>query len=206
LDAGIVRSVGKPADRFREDPLRLLRAARFAAQLGFVVDPETEACAERKARDILLVSRERWVQELDKLLLADKPSIGLDFLARTRLLVYMIPELAIQVGYDQDSPYHELTLWEHTLSTVDLAPKDLNLRWAALFHDIGKPAVRTRNKRGYCNYLSHELVGAEIADRLCHYLKLSNERRSAVVELVRTHLKNASPIRAADNASKTRLP
>lgn len=201
-----IKAVGKPQDRFKEDPLRMLRAARFTAQLGFTVDQLTESTVKKWAYKILFVSRERWVQELDKLLATEQPSVGLDFLARTRLLNYMIPELAIQIGYDQDSPYHELTLWEHTLSTVDKAPLDVDLRWAALLHDVGKPYVRTQNNKGYSNYIHHDLVGAELATAIGRRLKWSNDRLGRVSETVRYHLQDASPIRAADNASKVRLP
>ncbi len=206
LFARTIKAVGRPQDRFSEDPLRMLRAARFASQLDFSVDQLTESTAKRYAHRILIVSKERWVAELDKLLISDKPSIGLNFLARTRLLNYMLPELAIQVGYDQDSPYHELTLWEHTTSTVDLAPRNINMRWAALLHDVGKPAARELNKKGYCNYLKHDMIGAEIALKVGHYLKWSNERTAVVTETIRYHLQDESPIRAADNASKSRLP
>ena len=141
------------------------------------MEQNTESTVSKYNHRILMVSRERWVQELDKILTADHPSIGLDFLARTRLLNFMLPELAAQVGYDQDSPYHELTLWEHTLSTVDQAPNDMTLRWAALLHDIGKPAARTANKNGYSNYIKHDMIGAELAAGIAQRLKFSNERR-----------------------------
>jgi tRNA nucleotidyltransferase/poly(A) polymerase len=202
----IIKCVGRPKDRFSEDPLRMLRAARFTAQLGFKVDQLTESTAKKLAYKILHVSKERWVQEMDKLLMTEKPSIGLDFLARTRLLNYMIPELAIQVGYDQDSPYHELTLWEHTLSTVDLTEPNLEWRWAALLHDVGKPYVTTLNNRGYHNYIHHDLVGSELADKIGGYLRWSNARRELVSRMIFEHLTDASPIRKADNASKVRIP
>ncbi len=202
----IIRCVGRPKDRFSEDPLRMLRAARFAAQLGFEVEQLTEATTKKLAYKILHVSKERWVMEMDKLLMTERPSVGLDFLARTRLLNYMIPELATQVGYDQDSPYHELTLWEHTLSTVDLTEPNLEWRWAALLHDVGKPYVATLNNKGYHNYIHHDLVGAEIANKIGSYLKWSNDRRETVSKMIFEHLQDSSPIRKADNGSKTRLP
>lgn len=206
LIEGLIKCVGVPKDRFSEDPLRMLRAARFAAQLKFDVDQLTESTAKKISYKILHVSRERWVQEMDKLLMTEKPSVGLDFLARTRLLNYMIPELAIQVGYDQDSPYHELTLWEHTLSTVDLTDPVLEWRWAAFLHDVGKPFVAILNKKGYHNYIHHDLVGAELADKIGGYLKWSNSRREVVSKMIFEHLQDSSPIRKADNASKSRLP
>lgn len=197
----LIRTVNKPYERYNEDPLRMLRAARFAAQLNFDVEQQTEHQALKKAHKILEVSKERWVQELDKLLLSPYPERGLDFLARTHLITFMIPELAIQVGYDQDSPYHQLNLWDHTLKTVSLTPKDLTLRWAALFHDIGKPYVRTKNRHGYSNYVYHELVGAELVRKIGQYLKWPTQRTMTVSQLVKDHLEPGSPLHDADTAA-----
>jgi len=194
-----IKCVGLPKDRYREDPLRMLRAARFASQLGFEIDQLAESTAGKCANKILEVSRERWVAEMDKLLVTNKPSIGLDFLARTRLLNFMIPQLAVQVGYDQNSHWHDLTLWEHTLATVDAAPNDVDLRWAALLHDVGKPAMRTENKAGHSNYIMHDLLGAEIAKSVGLYLKWSNARIEKVSSTIFNHLRDDSPLRAADN-------
>lgn len=108
-----IKVADSPKQRFKEDPLRMLRAARFSAQLDFSVESNTEGWAAKNAHKILEVSRERWVIEMDKLLMTPQPSVGLDVLARTRLLNFMFPELSLQVGYDQNSPYHDLTLWEH---------------------------------------------------------------------------------------------
>lgn len=201
LARGVIRTVGKPEERFHEDPLRMLRAARFAAQFGFRIDAITELRADHHAHQILLVSRERWTQELDRLLVSPHPEIGLQFLARTRLLNYLLPELALQVGWDQDSPYHELSLWEHSVKATGLVPADSILRWAALLHDVGKPFTRTHNKRGYSNYVHHELVGAELADQIGLRLRWSNDRRRQVSQLVRHHLEPGSPLMAADGAA-----
>lgn len=201
LEDGLIRTVGKPQFRFQEDPLRMLRAARFASQLNFRIDDETKLRAHKRARHILEVSQERWVQELDKLLVSEHPERGLHFLADTRLLNYLLPELAIQVGWDQDSPYHELSLWDHTVKTVCLAPNDVEIRWAALLHDIGKPYVRTKNRRGYSNYVDHELVGAELVEKIGRYLRWSNHRTQTVHDLVRYHLQPDSPLLAADGAA-----
>lgn len=197
-----LRAVGNPKDRFREDPLRMLRAARFVSRHNLQIAEETLQAIQGDAHKILDVSRERWCNELDAILLSDKPSLGLRILAKTRLLHYMLPELAIQVDFDQESPYHTRTLWEHTLGVVDAAPATIPLRWAALLHDIGKPAMKTRNNRGYCNYILHDRVGAEIADSLAHRLHFSKDRRGHIVELVREHMRDDSPLRSADNSAK----
>lgn len=203
LRDGIIRTVNKPYDRYNEDPLRMLRAARLASQLNFSVDTESEKQAARKAFQILEVSKERWTQELDKLLVTDHPNIGLEFLAITRLLHFILPEIAVQIGYDQNSPYHQLDLWQHTLKTVQLSPKDLYVRWAALLHDVGKPYVQIVNHHGYSNYAHHDIVGAEMVDKIAHYLHWSKERTAAISNLVRDHLHdNNSPIGPADASAR----
>jgi putative nucleotidyltransferase with HDIG domain len=198
----IIRTVNKPYDRYNEDPLRMLRAARLASQLDFSVDTDSEKQAAKKAYQILEVSKERWTLELDKLLMTDHPTSGLEFLAMTRLLHFTLPELAVQIGYDQRSPYHQLDLWRHTLRTVELSPQDLHVRWAALLHDIGKPYVQVTNSRGYSNYTHHDVVGAEIVGKIASYLKWSNERTAAIQSLVRDHLHDDSPIGKADAAAR----
>lgn len=202
----VIRSVGNPSERFNEDPLRMLRCARFAAQLDFSVEDSTFKSVKKNAHKILNVSKERWVQELDKLLLSDNPSKGLVLLMESDLIKLILPELRVQGGYDQNSDYHELTLWEHTLSTVEKVPKDINLRWAALLHDVGKPFVRTDNKRGSSNYVFHDVVGAELIYGIGKRLKWSNERIETITEMVKNHLSDDSPLRKADNSSKSKLP
>lgn len=202
LQQRLIRTVGRPYDRFKEDPLRMLRAARLASQLNFDIDPETEEQAGKKAAMILEVSKERWSQELDRTLVSAQPSIGLEFLARTRLLHYMIPELAVQVAMDQDSPYHELDLWHHSLKTVNLAPRHIAVRWAALLHDVGKPYAKVPNQRGYSNYTYHELIGAELAGKIGRYLKWPNDRIERVTEMVRDHLQPGSPLEEADGEAR----
>jgi tRNA nucleotidyltransferase (CCA-adding enzyme) len=201
LDRKLLRTVNKPFERYNEDPLRMLRAARFVAQLGFTAESQTERQAAKKAEKILEVSKERWVQELDKLLLSAHPELGLHFLARTGLINFIIPEIGIQIGYNQDSPYHQLELWDHTVKTVSLTPNDIILRWAALLHDIGKPYVRTKNQRGYSNYVAHELVGSELVEKIGWYLKWPRARTQAVSQLVKNRLEPDSPLREADAAA-----
>ena len=197
-----IRTVNKPYDRYNEDPLRMLRAARLASQLNFSVDTDSEKQAAKKAHQILEVSKERWTLEIDKLLVTDHPTSGLEFLAITRLLHFILPELAVQIGYDQRSPYHQLDLWQHTLRTVELSPKDLFIRWAALLHDVGKPYVQVANRHGYSNYAYHDVIGAEIVGKIAGYLKWSNERTITIQSLVRDHLRDDSPIGKADATAR----
>ena len=205
LAAGVIRAVGNAPERFAEDPLRMLRAARFSAQLTFGVEPTTVAAMERLAPRILSVARERWVAELDKLLVGPGATDALRLLAETGLLRYLLPELQLQVGYDQNTRHHDRTLFEHTLGVLEATPPDLTLRWAALLHDIGKPYVRAE-KPGHSTYVGHELLGAELVDRIALYLKWGNKRRGDVAQLVRDHMRADSPLRAADDAAKPRQP
>jgi len=204
LHKHIIRCVGKPKDRFKEDPLRLLRMCRFSAQFGrqFSIEADTFDRATDLSNAILDVSRERWMIEMDKILTGDKPSIPFYHMSQTRLLNYMIPELALQVGYDQNSPHHSKPLWDHTLSVVDNLPQDICLRWAGLLHDIGKPFVRTEHKKGHSNYLYHEQVGAELVRKVAYYLRWPNDRLDVVTRLVLHHTDDDSPIKSADMAAK----
>lgn len=203
LDTEIIRAVNNPHERFREDPLRMLRAGRLAGQLGFSIHENTLHAAKSHANEILRISKERWMRELDMILIQPSPRQALQYLAETRLLHYMIPELAIQIDYDQNSPYHELDLWDHSIKTTELAPSDIESRWGALLHDVGKPYVRTINKHGYSNYIDHAPVGAEMVWKIGKYLRWGNKRLDRVSLLVRDHLRDDnSPIADADSASR----
>jgi putative nucleotidyltransferase with HDIG domain len=199
----LIKCVGSPTTRFREDPLRMLRAARFASQFNFDIDLHLKDRATSVAHKILIVSKERWGVELDKLLMSDGPSLGLEFLMQTRLINYMIPELAIQYKYNQNNPHHQYDLWDHTLGVVEYSPKDIETRWAALLHDIGKPFIRvekTNPDRG--TYAKHDLLGAEMVDKIGRYLKWSNDRREKIVDLVLNHQTAGNPLRWADHKAK----
>jgi tRNA nucleotidyltransferase/poly(A) polymerase len=202
LENKILRAVGNPGERYYEDPLRMLRAGRFAAQLGFVIEEHTFKSADHHADRILGVSKERWVQELDKILVAKHADHGLRYLSKTNLLNYMLPEIALQVGYDQDSPYHELDLFEHSIKTVMLSEQNVITRWVALLHDVGKPFMRLHNRRGYSNYPDHAVVGSEMVLKIGYYLKWSGERTKEISKQVLEHLEEGSPIEDADSAAR----
>ncbi len=195
----VIRAVGQPKERFTDDPLRILRAGRFASQLGFTIDSYTQKKSKECSFMLLKVSKERWMLELNKLLLSNNPRVGLEFLMRVRAFNWMIPELALQYNYNQNSKYHDFDLWEHTLRVVENTPKDLILRWSSLFHDSGKPFVATINpKSGVTNYIFHEKVSAEIVLKYAQYLKWPNELRDNVYSIVKYHLKEDSILRPYD--------
>lgn len=202
IKARLIRAVGNPSERFNEDPLRMLRAVRFVAQLGFTIDEPTFKSIKKNAHKVMLVSKERWTQELDKIVVGVYADIAIDYLIETDLMKFILPELRLQYGYDQNSDYHEMTLLEHSKATMLGVESNVTLRWAALLHDIGKPFVRTDNKRGSSNYVFHDVVGSEMILGIGKRLKWSNERLNEVQELVKHHLEDESPLRKADNASK----
>jgi tRNA nucleotidyltransferase (CCA-adding enzyme) len=208
IQSKLIRCVGKPVHRFKEDPLRMLRACRFASQLGFEIHDTTFKAMKQNSYKILSVSKERWVMELDKLLTSSHPFIGLKYLMESRLMNFILPELALQFNYNQNSQYHNLTLFEHTVNVVDDVEPDISLRWAALLHDVAKPFVRTdRYIDGVLiksNYISHDLLGKEFVCKIGRYLKWSNERIETVSNLVLNHLQDDSPLREADNAHKVK--
>lgn len=181
--ARVLRAVGDPATRFEEDALRMIRAVRLATTLEFDVGPETLAGIRTRAELVAHLSGERIAAELDKLLAAPVPSIGLRLLSETGLLVPISPELAAQRGIAQNKVPGE-DLWDHTLRSVDAAPATRPaVRLAALLHDIGKPATFADG-----HFLGHDAVGAELAGGFLDRLHAPRSVRSRVVELVRLHM------------------
>jgi len=201
MKAKIIRATGNPTERFKEDPLRMLRACRFAGQLGFDIEEQTFKKMKEHSQLIIGVSQERWAQELDKLLMGDFVEKGLRYLFDSELIKYIIPELGLQYNYDQNSVYHKLMLHEHTIQTVGGTIKDINHRWAAFLHDVGKNFTQTERKLGGYGYHKHELVGAIIVEHIGLYLHFSFERMRVVSELVKKHMEDDSPLKKADSAA-----
>jgi putative nucleotidyltransferase with HDIG domain len=202
IKSKMIRCVGNATSRFKEDPLRMLRAARFAAQLGFFIDDATFKSITKLSHRILEVSKERWVGELDSLLVSPFVDRGLGCLMDSGLLKFIIPELSLQKDYDQRSRHHSYNLWEHTLRvTSQVSRDDIELRWSALLHDIAKPFVRV-DKGDRNVYAKHDMLGYEMVMRLGKYLRWSNKRLEAVSVMVRDHLDEDSPLRVADNIAK----
>ena len=178
-----LRAVGEPAARFREDALRMVRAVRLAAVLEFDIDPPTFAAMRANAALAAHVSGERIAAELQKLLLADRPSIGLRLMAASGLLEVVLPELAAQRGIAQNKVEGE-DLFDHTMRTLDAAPPNRPVvRLAALLHDVGKPATLDEGP-----FRGHEVVGADIAQRLLDRLRFPKAATERVVHLVRNHM------------------
>jgi putative nucleotidyltransferase with HDIG domain len=181
--AQVLRAVGEPGERFEEDALRMIRAVRLAATLDFGIEDATLAGIRDHAGLVGHLSGERIAAELDKLLAAPVPSVGLRLLSETGLLAEVSPELAAQRGIAQNKVAGE-DLWDHTVRSVDAAAADRPVvRLAALLHDIGKPATFADG-----HFLGHDSVGAELAGAFLDRLHEPRAVRDRVVELVRQHM------------------
>lgn len=203
LDAGLLRAPGEPADRFAEDPLRVLRVARLVAQLGFTVEPRTAEAMASTASRLAEVAPERVRCELTKLLVAPGATDGLLVAQSSGALATVLPEVAALHGITQPS-FHDLDALAHTLQAVGLTPPTPVLRWAALLHDVGKAACRSVDPDGRIRFLGHAKEGARIAQMVCERLRFSNAEKSAIVHLVAEHMRlgevNADNPRSVDRA------
>ncbi len=192
LARGCLRTVGDPLDRFREDALRPVRAARLAAALGLELAPATRAALGGVADRARLVAVERVREELVKLMQAPRPSVGLELLREAGLMELWMPELARCRGVPQNR-WHAYDVYDHSLATCDHAPAGKPaVRWAALLHDLGKPDTRVE-RRGEGTFYGHQSVGADLADRLLERLRFPNDLRAEIVHLVREHMFDYRP-------------
>jgi poly(A) polymerase len=186
--ARVIRAVGNPADRFGEDPLRLLRAVRFAARLGFTIEVGTWEAMQAGSGSLASISRERIRDEYSRILTASVPSLGLALLRDSGLLAASVPQLLELTRMADHGPRHPLSLWEHTMRALDAVPAELIVRWAALLHDIAKPETRTHEPDGRPRFFHHEEAGARIAREILRGLRYPNEIVDHVVLLVATHM------------------
>jgi putative nucleotidyltransferase with HDIG domain len=199
----LIRAIGRPARRFREDRLRLLRAVRFATTLQFDVEPATWEALRQQAAEITVVSAERIRDELNKIFRDPNRVTGLDRLESSGLLQVILPEVQAMRGCEQPAEFHpEGDVYVHTRLMLSLLPPDASLAliWAVLLHDIGKPVTQTFNpEEGRIRFNGHDRVGAEMAERIMMRLRFSNEETDAVVEAVRNHMvfKDAPQMRPA---------
>ncbi len=194
LKAGLLRAIGNPKERFREDALRLLRAVRFATSLRFEIDPATTEAIKSRAHLITKVSGERLRDELTLMWTGPHPSGALRKLSELSLLQHVFPELEAMKGVEQSPIYHpEGDVWKHTLKLMESlaiqnpAPRSPELAWGALLHDVGKP-VAHRKSEGK-NFNNHDKDGAELARKICERLKMSNSETDTIVYLVENHMK-----------------
>lgn len=192
LSGGVLRAVGEPVKRFQEDALRILRGVRFAAKYGLAIHPDTFDAMLSQAHLMDKLARERVYSELCKLLLA---ATAEDLTRFAPLLTRVIPELAPAVGFDQHSPYHAYDLYTHIAHVTGNVPPQLELRWAALLHDVGKIATFTRDSEGRGHFYGHARESAVLADGILRRLKAPTALREQVVTLVELHMTRLEPDR-----------
>jgi poly(A) polymerase len=194
----VLRTPGRPEDSFGDDPLRMMRAARFAAQLGFTVAPEVREAMTQMAERITIVSAERVRDELVKLVCAPLPRAGLALLVETGLASYVLPELPA-LALERDEHHRHKDVYEHTLTvleqTIDLEDRlphggpDFTARFAALMHDVGKPRTRRFQPDGTVTFHHHDVVGAKLTRKRMQALRFSGDETAAVTTLVELHLR-----------------
>ena len=190
---GIVRTPMDPDQTFKDDPLRMLRAIRFAVKYNWKMPLSLVKALKKNASMLQNISHERIQDELNKILMTDNPDKGLRVLSATGLNKYVIPELDVCRGVTQNQ-YHKDDVFDHILEVVKKTPKDLTARLAALFHDIGKPQTRT-DTNGKVQFLGHEDEGAKIAQEVMQRLRYSSDITNSVASIVSAHmrLKSAGP-------------
>lgn len=181
----VIRCVGEAGSRFKEDSLRILRALRFASTLGFEIEGKTQKAAFENKTELRSVSAERVREEICKLIFGT--NVRRVLIENIEILGEVIPELLPMKGFEQRNPHHIYDVLEHTAAAVSAAPKDLTVRLAALFHDIGKPACFSVDENGTGHFYGHAEISAAMTDNIMRRLRFGNEIRSNVVMLVRFH-------------------
>jgi poly(A) polymerase len=213
LRAGIIRAIGEPDRRFREDKLRLLRAVRFAARFGFSIEPATLEAIQRHAHEITQVSAERVRDELTKLLTEGAARRGFELLEQTGLLEVVLPEVAALKGVEQPPQFHpEGDVWIHTRLMIEQLPAGASptLAWGVLLHDVGKPATfKSAEETGdRIRFDGHVDVGVRLTQDITRRLRFSNDDAEQIVALVAKHMrfKDVEQMRASTLKRFVRLP
>src|SRR5713101_2989091 len=197
LKAKVIRAIGEPDRRFKEDKLRMMRAVRFAARFGFEIEAETFRAIRRHVAEIHQVSPERLREELTKMLTEGAARQAFELLDETWLLQQVLPEIGAMKGVEQPPQYHpEGDVWIHTRMMLEGLPKDTSptLAWGALLHDVGKPptfqsAAETGDRIRFNNHVG---VGVRMAESICKRLRFSNEDTEQILALVDNHMKFAA--------------
>ncbi len=186
LNNKVVRAVGNPKDRFTEDALRMLRALRFAAQLGFIIEPDTRAAISQLAPTIKKVSAERIQVEIVKLIISDNPGMIRD-VYETGLTSIFLPEFDDMMKTNQNCIHHMYTVGEHTIEALKNIPGDRILRLTMLLHDVAKPVCKVTDDKGVDHFHGHPVKGQEMAKEILRRLKFDNDTIDKVSRLVRYH-------------------
>lgn len=194
IEKKIIRTINDPDSRFNEDFLRMLRAIRFAANLGFVIETQTLKAIKRNAAKINRISAERVREELSKILIHGGARTGFELMIQTGILKEVLPEIDRLKGVEQPPQFHpEGDVWQHTLKMLELLPEDggtdknVCLGWGTLLHDVGKAVTRSEDEKGV-HFYGHVKKGEEIADDIMQRLKFSRAQRETVLNLIRQHM------------------
>jgi poly(A) polymerase len=206
LEKKVLKTPLEPVQTFSDDPLRMMRAIRFAAELGFSIEEETLRGIKQSAFRIRIVSKERITDELNRMLLTDKPSVGLQLLEETGLMTIIFPEFQELKGVHEENGQRHKDNFVHTIQVVDnvaAVSDDLWLRWAAILHDIAKPVTKKYDHESGWTFHGHDFIGSKMIPRIFRTLKLPlNEKMKYVQKLVLLHLRPIalSPEAVSDSA------
>lgn len=188
----VIKAIGDPETRFCEDALRILRAVRFSAQLGFSIEEKTKEAIKRCAHLVKNLSAERISSEIDKIIISDSPE-HLKMLYDLGVLEHIMPEMCDCFRREQNTRWHIYDVGTHTVNVIKNCPKKLYLRYSALMHDWGKPACHFINDLGEDSFKNHAKVSVELADNYCKKYKFSNEMRDKILRLVKHHDREILP-------------
>ena len=200
----VIRCVGEAEKRFGEDALRMLRAVRLSAELGFAIDPDTAAAISQHSKLLEKISRERIRDEFSRIIMSEQPMIGLGLAERLGLLETVAPRLLETVGVEQGKAAHLYNVWEHSLRSLQHAADrqfPLEVRLAALFHDVAKPATK-RTEEGQTTFYGHEVVGAKMAKEALENLNFPKKAVEGVTKLVRWHMFFSDPDKVTLSAAR----
>ena len=189
LEDKVLRAVGRPNERLKEDAIRILRAIRFAGRLNLYIDDELFDAISFERKLLKKISPERIFDEFSKMITSDRPSYYLLLMEETGVLDVIFPELKRTVGFSQFSPYHDKTLFDHLICVMDEVKPDLALRLAALFHDISKVDTLTIGEDGRGHFYGHEILGADLVSEILKRLRVSNKIIDKVKILILDHMK-----------------
>lgn len=189
LQLGLIRCVGNATERFSEDALRLLRAVRFATVIEGSIENNTLEAIKEHSDSLVNVSRERIAIEMIKILTANTPSKGIRLLFETNLIKIVLPELVKAKGFNQQNPHHDKTILEHTLSVLDCIDNTVELRLAALLHDIAKIKTFTIDKKGIGHFYGHEKLSSELAEVILKRWCQPNKRIDHVCKIIKGHMR-----------------
>lgn len=189
LDDKVLRAVGRPNERIKEDAIRILRAIRFAGRFDFYIEDELFDAISFERKLLKKISTERIFDEFSKMITSERPSYYLLLMDETGVLDVIFPELKRTVGFSQFSPYHDKTLFDHLVCVMDEVKPDLALRLAALFHDISKVDTLSIGKDGKGHFYGHEVLGADLVSEILKRYRVSNKIIDKVKILILDHMK-----------------